>query len=326
MISYEMVTSVGCSCTEVPPDELGMCVCDVVEFVKLSQPTVSHHLAILERAGLVQSKKIGRWVYYQRNEPFIKQVCKQLQTTLTMLSNKEIKQAVQEHYGQLAQQGRSCCGDAGHLELIGYSQEELAKLSDEVLSVGAGCGNPIALAELREGEIVLDLGSGGGIDVLLAAQKVGPRGRAIGVDMTEAMVERARASAKKLGFTNVEFLLGEIESLPVADASVDVVISNCVINLVPDKAKAFSEAFRVLKPGGRLIVSDIVTHGKLANFFKGDLTAWANCLAGAIEDKEYLKIISETGFEHVEIIAHSPIPKPAGFYSVTVRAFKPAGL
>ncbi|MCS7198236.1 MAG: arsenite methyltransferase [Candidatus Bipolaricaulota bacterium] len=243
-----------------------------------------------------------------------------------MPSAREIKQAVKEHYSQLAQQGRSCCGDAGHLELLGYSQEDLAKLSDEVLSIGAGCGNPIALADLREGEIVLDLGSGGGIDVFLAAQRVGPRGRAIGVDMTEAMVERARIRAKKLSFSNVEFLLGEIESLPLADASVDVVISNCVINLVPDKARAFSEAFRVLKPGGRLIVSDIVTRGKRANFFKGDLRAWASCLAGAIEDKEYLKIISDAGFERVEIIAHSPIPEPAGFYSVTVRAFKPAGL
>lgn len=238
----------------------------------------------------------------------------------------DIKQAVKERYRQLAQQGRSCCSDAGHLELIGYSPEELAKLSDDVLSVGAGCGSPVTFADVHEGETVLDLGSGGGIDVFLAAQRVGPRGRAIGVDMTEAMVERAQASAKKLGFTNVEFLLGEIESLPLADASVDVVISNCVINLVPDKAKAFSEAFRVLKLGGRLIVSDIVTRGKLANFLKGDLTAWASCLAGAVEDKEYLKIISEAGFERVEIIAHSPIPKPAGFYSVTVRAFKPAGL
>lgn len=131
-----------------------------------------------------------------------------------MPSNKKIKQAVKEHYRQLAQQGRSCCGDAGHLELIGYSKEELVKLSNEVLSVGAGCGSPVTLAELREGEVVLDLGSGGGIDVFLAAQKVGPRGRAIGVDMTEEMVERARASAQKLGFTNVEFLLGEIEALP----------------------------------------------------------------------------------------------------------------
>lgn len=237
-----------------------------------------------------------------------------------MFSIKKIKQVVKEHYGRLAQQGKSCCGNAGHLELIGYSKEELAKLSDDVLNVGAGCGSPVTLAELREGEVVLDLGSGGGIDVFLAAQRVGSRGRAIGVDMTEAMVERARASATKLGFTNVEFLLGEIETLPIADASVDVVISNCVINLVPDKAKAFSEAFRVLKPGGRLIVSDIVTRGKLA--LKGDLAAWAGCLAGAVEDREYLKIIADAGFERVEIIAHSPVPEPEGFYSVTVRGYK----
>lgn len=239
-----------------------------------------------------------------------------------MHTEKEIKQTVQEHYGQLAQLGRSCCGDPGHLEQIGYSKEELAQLNDDVLSVGAGCGSPVTLAELREGEVVLDLGSGGGIDVFLAAQKVGPRGRAIGVDMTEAMVERARASAAKMGSPNVEFLLGEIESLPLDDASVDVVISNCVINLVPDKAKAFSEAFRVLKPGGRLIVSDIVTRGKLADFSQSDLSEWAGCLAGAVEDEEYLSIISEAGFEHVEVIAHSFIPETAGFYSATVRAYK----
>jgi len=243
---------------------------------------------------------------------------------MKMHSHNEIKQAVKEHYGRLAQQGRSCCGDAGHLELIGYSKEELAKLSDDVLSVGAGCGSPVIVAELREGETVLDLGSGGGIDVFLAAQRVGSRGRAIGVDMTEAMVARARESIEQLGFTNVEFLLGEIEALPIADASVDVVISNCVINLVPNKAQAFSEAFRVLKPGGRLIVSDVVTRGRQADFLKGNLRAWAGCLAGAIEDKEYLKIISEAGFERVAIIAHSPVPEPAGFYSVTVRGYKPA--
>lgn len=240
-----------------------------------------------------------------------------------MRSDKEIKQAVKEHYAELAQRGQSCCSDAGYLELIGYSQEELAKLDDDVLSVGAGCGSPVARADLREGETVLDLGSGGGIDVFLAAQRVGPRGRAIGVDMTEAMVERARVSAKKMGIPNVEFLLGEIESLPLNEASVDVVISNCVINLAPDKNRVFREALRVLKSGGRLIVSDIVTRGKMANFLKSDLAAWAGCLAGAIEDREYLRIISEAGFERVEVLAHSVMPETAGFYSVTVRASKP---
>ncbi|MCI2429465.1 arsenite methyltransferase [Candidatus Acetothermia bacterium] len=241
----------------------------------------------------------------------------------------EIKIAVREHYGQLAQSGcgcakDSCCSSMGtnSFEQLGYSKEDLEKLSDEVLSVGAGCGSPIAYADLHEGETVLDLGSGGGIDVFLAAQKVGPRGRAIGVDMTEEMVERARASAKKMDMTNVEFLLGEIEALPIADASVDVVISNCVINLVPEKARAFSETFRVLKPGGRLIVSDIVTRGRVADVMKSDLSAWASCLAGAIEDREYLKIISEAGFEQVEIIAHSAMPEVAGFYSATVQAHK----
>lgn len=243
-----------------------------------------------------------------------------------MRSDKEIKQAVEEHYAELAQRGQSCCSDAGYLELIGYSQEELAKLNDDVLSVGAGCGSPVARADLREGETVLDLGSGGGIDVFLAAQKVGPRGRAIGVDMTEAMVERARASAQKMGMTNVEFLLGEIESLPLEDASVDVVISNCVINLAPDKSRVFREAFRVLKPGGRLIVSDIVTRGSMTDPMKNDLSAWAGCLAGALEDQEYLKIIAEAGFEQVEVIAHSAMPEPASFYSATVRGYKPSCL
>lgn len=238
---------------------------------------------------------------------------------------QEIKQVVKEHYEQLAQEGQSCCGDArtGYLEQIGYAKEDLAKLDDGVLSVGAGCGSPVALAELREGETVLDLGSGGGIDVFLAAQKVGQCGRAIGVDMTEAMVERARANAQKMGITNVEFLFGEIESLPLKDASVDVVISNCVVNLAPDKGRVFREAFRVLKPGGRLIVSDLVTYGQMLPLLKENLQAWAGCVAGALEDEAYLKTIRDAGFQRVEIIDSSPKPELGGIYSVTVRARKP---
>jgi len=166
-----------------------------------------------------------------------------------------------------------------------------------------GCGNPVALANLREGETVLDLGSGGGIDVFLASKKVGKSGKVIGVDMTKEMLERAKASALKNGYSNVEFRLGEIESLPIEDETVDTIISNCVINLSPDKLKVFKEAFRVLKPNGKLMVSDIVTNGELPEDVRKSFDAWAGCIAGALEKNEYLHTIKKAGFISVKIIS-----------------------
>ena len=180
-----------------------------------------------------------------------------------------------------------------------YEAEDVSELPAEVTDMSLGCGDPVTLASLQAGQTVLDLGAGGGIDCFLAAKRVGPAGHVIGVDMTPQMIDRARANKEKLGASNVEFRLGEIEHLPVADGSVDVVISNCVINLSPDKPQVFREAFRVLKPGGRLAVSDIVTDGPLPEVVKRDMSAWAGCISGALDRGEYIAAIEAAGFTDV---------------------------
>ena len=184
---------------------------------------------------------------------------------------------------------------------IGYSDEEL-KSVPEGANLGLGCGNPTALALLKEGETVLDLGSGAGFDCFLAANKVGENGKVIGVDMTPVMLDKARENAKKGGYENVEFRLGEIENLPCADNSVDVIISNCVINLSPQKKRVFSEAFRVLRPGGRLLVSDIVLLGELPDFIKNSKEAYVGCISGAVMKDEYLGMIDKAGFLDVRVL------------------------
>ena len=187
---------------------------------------------------------------------------------------------------------------------IGYSNEDLRNVP-EASNMGLGCGNPVALAALKEGETVLDLGSGGGIDVFLAAKRVGHKGKVIGVDMTEEMIKRAKSTAKKYGYTNTEFRLGEIENLPVEDNSVDVIISNCVINLSIDKEKVFREAYRVLKLGGKIMISDLVTEGELPEEIKKSFDAWAGCIAGALEKNEYLETIKKAGFKKVKVASES---------------------
>jgi SAM-dependent methyltransferase len=184
-----------------------------------------------------------------------------------------------------------------------YAAEELAGLPDSVTDASLGCGNPIALAGLRPGEVVLDLGSGGGIDCFLAAKQVGPQGHVIGLDMTPDMIKLARRNAKRMGVTNVDFRFGEMEDMPLPDASVDVIISNCVINLSPDKDAVFREAYRVLRPGGRLSVSDIVVDGDLPHFIRSRLDAWAGCIAGALDEAVYLDKIRAAGFEQVEVLS-----------------------
>jgi arsenite methyltransferase len=222
-------------------------------------------------------------------------------------AEQDIRSAVRQRYGEIARnKGSSCCGSAESSfgEAAGlYDKADLTTLPSEVTALSLGCGDPVTLASLEPGQAVLDLGSGGGIDCFLAAQRVGPTGQVIGVDMTADMVERARANALKVGASNVEFRLGEIEHLPVADGSVDVVISNCVINLSPDKRQVFREAYRVLQAGGRLAVSDIVTYGKLPKAILQSLEAWAGCLAGALEEPEYIKAIEEAGFVDVQVTA-----------------------
>jgi ubiquinone/menaquinone biosynthesis C-methylase UbiE len=222
-----------------------------------------------------------------------------------------VKEYVKQQYGAIAQTGASCCTSSCSgpsttdvARRIGYSDDDLNNIPDAA-SMGLGCGNPVALASLQEGEVVLDLGSGGGIDVFLAAAKVGPTGKAIGIDMTPAMIEKSRALATKHGYTNVEFKLGEIEKLPIDDVSIDVIISNCVINLSPDKANVFQEAYRVLKPTGRLLISDVVTETELPDDIKQSLAAWAGCVAGALEKNQYLNTIKHAGFNNIEIVSQS---------------------
>jgi arsenite methyltransferase len=252
------------------------------------------------------------------------------------MKEKEIKEVVKGRYAQLAKQDQeSCCPSCGcgassllPAKAIGYSKEDLEHIPEEAI-MGLGCGNPTAIAELKAGEVVLDLGSGAGVDVFLAANKVGPTGRVIGVDMTEEMVEKARSIARDHGYHNVEFRLGEIESLPVEDESVDAIISNCVINLSPNKSKVFREAYRALKLGGRLTVSDIVSEGALPDEIKADSNAWACCIAGALEQQEYLRKIREAGFEDVQVLSSKEFyiegegnQAPTKFLSITVRAYK----
>ncbi len=245
----------------------------------------------------------------------------------------EVKKIVKKRYGEIARAGLSCCSPCDcspsvmeQGKRIGYSEEDLRNVP-EASNMGLGCGNPVALAALKEGDTVLDLGSGGGVDVFLAAKRVGDKGRVIGVDMTEEMIERAESSAKKYGYANVEFRMGEIEDLPVGDNSVDVVISNCVINLSIDKERVFREAYRVLKLGGRIMISDLVLEGKLPEEIKKNLEAWARCVAGALEKKDYLDTIKKAGFRKIKVISKSSYDfiseeLKGRITSVNIQAFK----
>jgi len=228
------------------------------------------------------------------------------------MKEAEIKKKVREGYAQIAKRGSSCCAPVssccGSADLaqtisknIGYTDEELGSIP-EGANLGLGCGNPVALASLAKGETVLDLGSGAGFDCFLAANKVGKEGRVIGVDMTPEMIEKARENAQKGKYQNVEFRLGEIENIPSADNSVDVVISNCVINLSPDKSRVFQEAFRVLKLGGRLMVSDIVLLKELPEFIRDSIAAYVGCISGAMMKDDYIEAVKETGFREVRIV------------------------
>jgi SAM-dependent methyltransferase len=217
----------------------------------------------------------------------------------------DIKQAVREKYAQAAQRvGSSCCGESLCADPITanlYADHETGELPETAVLASLGCGNPTALAELKPGEAVLDLGSGGGIDVLLSARRVGPSGKAYGLDMTDEMLALARENQKKAGAENVEFLKGEIERIPLPDDSVDVIISNCVINLSGDKDQVLREAFRVLKPGGRFAVSDVVTRGAVPEELRRDVLLWVGCIAGALEEDQYRAKLAAAGFEAIGI-------------------------
>lgn len=242
------------------------------------------------------------------------------------VTSEQIKEAVRDAYGQIARRfieerrdaKQSCCCSpsrevsccspsaastaqptASHL----YAAEELSDLPESVTEASLGCGNPLAIAGLQPGEVVLDLGSGGGIDCFLAAKRVGPEGRVIGLDMTPEMIDLARRNAQELGMTNVEFRFGQMENIPLPDESVDVIISNCVINLSPDKDAVFREAYRVLRPGGRISISDIVVDGDLPQSIRRRLDAWTACISGAIDESAYLAKIRAAGFERVEVVS-----------------------
>jgi SAM-dependent methyltransferase len=248
---------------------------------------------------------------------------------------REIKEFVRDRYGEIASSDETCCPGCScgpdpmeQAMSIGYSRAESESVPAPAV-MGLGCGNPTALADLREGETVLDLGSGGGLDVFLAAQRVGRNGHVIGVDMTREMIERARRTAKLYAYENAEFRLGEIENLPVESDSIDVIISNCVVNLSPDKAAVYREAFRVLKPGGRMMISDLVTAGELPEEIRRSFEAWAECVAGALEREAYLETIRRAGFQDIAIVAEHAFDEPGmsealkgKIISVQVKAHK----
>jgi arsenite methyltransferase len=235
------------------------------------------------------------------------------------IKQHDIKKQVRERYARAAKTETSCCapspcgcGSEGRTEerfsqMVGYSDEDLTSIPEDA-NLGLGCGNPAALAGLKKGETVLDLGSGAGIDCFLAARKVGPSGRAIGVDMTPEMLDRARENARKGGYENVEFRLGEIENLPVADASVDIILSNCVINLSTDKDRVFREAFRALRPGGRLMISDLVLKKVLPRAIRESVEVYVACVAGAMVKDDYLGAIRKAGFEKIEVVSEKVFP------------------
>lgn len=287
-------------------------------------------------------------------------------------TTSDIKEVVRERYGALAevqQKGQemansccgsteaSCCGptnvscgsDGYDLQLVDqlYRAEEVDRLPETVTNISLGCGNPTALASIKAGEVVLDLGSGGGIDCFIAAKAVGPTGRVIGVDMTDSMLALANQNKSKMGVTNVEFRKGEIENLPVENDQIDLIISNCVINLSPDKDAVFREAYRVLKPGGRLSVSDIVSEGHIPAALQANINAWAGCISGALDQTDYLQRLQQAGFTKVEVqsrhsygienidlldketqaalkkdVDWNDLPQDARLYSATIVAYK----
>ena len=246
------------------------------------------------------------------------------------MKTEEIKKVVRDRYAQVAQQKSSCCAPAPSCcgptlqteilsKRIGYKEEEIKAVPDGA-NLGLGCGNPLAHAALKEGDTVIDLGSGAGFDCFLAANQVGKNGRVIGVDMTPDMIDKARQNAQKGDYANVEFRLGEIENLPVADNKGDMIISNCVINLSPDKPRVFKEAFRVLKPGGRLMVSDIVLLKELPEEIKNSVSAYVSCLAGATMKEDYLAAVKGAGFAEIQILDEKTFPLDLMTNDPTVKA------
>jgi arsenite methyltransferase len=252
------------------------------------------------------------------------------------MATEAVKESIKEHYGKIATAGGSCCGpncgcapDTDEKLLSVLMSDQYTNVDEQVVAVadlGLGCGTPTAFADLKPGMTVLDLGSGAGIDVFIAAKAVAPNGKAIGLDMTDEMLKRARANKVKLGITNAEFWKGEIEDMPVESGSVDRIISNCVINLAPDKRRVLSEMYRVLKPGGKFTVSDIVSIGDIPDDIRRNVELWAGCIAGAIDKEEFLQITRDAGFKSLIISAEKPYNLEGntsfGLASITLTATK----
>ena len=236
------------------------------------------------------------------------------------MKEEELRKMVRERYGKIAKVDKCGCGCGSNIsQQIGYSVDELNEVPEEA-DLNLGCGNPVAFASLKPGQIVVDLGSGGGLDCFLAAKKVGEKGQVIGIDMTAEMLDKARANCRKGGYTNVEFRLGEIENLPIADNSADVIISNCVINLSPNKKRVFSEAFRVLKGGGRLMISDLVLLQPLPPEVRKSVLAYVGCIAGASLKTEYIDMIKDAGFREVEVIEENRYPIETDIDDTTIKS------
>jgi arsenite methyltransferase len=289
------------------------CACNFKQLGNKDQTTISRHLKVLTDADIIKFRRSGRNLIYSIKDDAVKDrltamgiesndtCCSDIDKTRDVMIKESVKQA----YGKIAKEGGSCCSDkscgCGSSDPIqisaslGYSENDLGVMPDS--NMGLGCGNPNALGEIKEGDVVLDLGSGSGMDSFIAAKKVGEKGKVIGVDMTEEMIERARSIAVRHGFLNVEFRLGDIEDLPVESLSVDVILSNCVINLAPNKSKVFDEAYRVLRPGGKMYISDMVLLKELTAKQRADKDLITGCVAGAIMRDDYLKIITQAGFE-----------------------------
>lgn len=283
------------------------CACDFSEIAGKDQTTISRHLRILTEAGILRYEKDGRYVVYSIKDDKMKETLEKCGVEKvdsccsgSVMDAGTKKDAVKKNYGKIALgmvQGCGCCNDLSGAEIagsIGYSDDDIGSFSDA--NLGLGCGNPTAIGEIREGETVLDLGSGAGFDSFLAARKVGISGKVIGVDMTPEMIARAKENTENYGFPNVEFRQGDIEDLPVETGSVDVVMSNCVINLAPDKSKVFREAYRVLKDNGRMYLSDIVLLKDLTAEERNDEKLICACVGGALLKDEYLRVIREAGF------------------------------
>jgi ArsR family transcriptional regulator len=320
------------------------CACDFVDMSKKDQTTISRHLKILLEAGIVKTKKNGRNSIYSIKDDDVRKRLAALgieyqEKCCDQLSDEggRIKEIVRNKYGKIAIEGgpcgcgSGCCGsDVDPIKIsesLGYSRAELESVPGS--NLGLGCGNPHALGQIRRGETVLDLGSGAGMDAFLAAEKVGEEGKVIGIDLTEEMVKRARKNAEANGFANVEFKIGDIEDLPLRSGSVDVVLSNCVINLAPNKLKVFEEAFRVLRPGGRMYISDMVLLEELTEEERQDEDLISGCVGGAALKDDYLNMIESTGFRIDEVIEDEGIGtrqyRSLPVESIKVTARKPEG-